>query len=146
MIKKVTHLIKFSQVCIIIKTNYSAILDILEQFFIILTTLTIKINLRLVKASQFLQQFKLDVWYKPGKEQIIFDTLSRLASTNVGCTYYFYSELDALFTYNATLVKIYFNLVSKILTSYDNASIGHASIVKFKPMKILLTTKTYCRL
>lgn len=103
-------------------------------------------NLRLVRASQFLQQFKLDVWYKPGKEQIIFDTFSRLASTNVGCTYYFYSKLDALFTYNATLVKIYFNLVSKILTSYDNASIRHASIVKFKPMKILLTTKLYCRL
>lgn len=38
-------------------------------------------NLRLVRASQYLSQFELDVRYKPGKQHIVPDTLSRLTST-----------------------------------------------------------------
>lgn len=84
-----------------------------------LTTLIMRLNLRLVRASQFLQQFKLDVWHKPGKEDIIPDAVSLLASTNVGCTNPFYSELDALFTYNTTLVEIHPTLISTILAGYE---------------------------
>ena len=77
-------------------------------------------NLRLVRVSQFLQQFNLDVRHKPGKEHIIPDALSRLASTNVGCSDPFHSELDALFTYNATLIEIHPNLISRILAGYED--------------------------
>ena len=79
-----------------------------------------RMNLRLVRASQFLQQFKLDVRHKPVKEHIIPDALSRLASTNVGCSNPFQSELDALFTYNATLIEIHPNLISRILAGYKD--------------------------
>ena len=79
-----------------------------------------RMNLRLVRASQFLQQFKLDVRHKPGKEYIIPDALSRLASTNVGCTDPSYSELNALFTYNTTLIEIHPGLVSRILAGYED--------------------------
>lgn len=79
-----------------------------------------RMNIRLVRASQFLQQFRLDVRHKPGKEHIIPDALSRLASTNVGCSDAFHSELDALFTYNATLIEIYSNLISMILAEYED--------------------------
>lgn len=79
-----------------------------------------RLNLRLVKASQFLQQFKLNVWHPPGKEYIIPDTQRRLASTNVGCADLFYSELDALFTYNTILVEIHLSLISKILVGYED--------------------------
>ena len=78
-----------------------------------------RLNLWLVTASQFLHQFRLDFRHKPNKEHIIPNALSRLASTNVGCTNLFYSELDILFTYNTTLVKIYPTLISKILASYE---------------------------
>lgn len=78
-----------------------------------------RLNLRLVRALQFLQQFKLDVRHKPGKEHIIPDVLSRLASTNVGQTNPSYSELDVLFVYNTTLVEIYPDLLSKILAGYN---------------------------
>ena len=77
-------------------------------------------NLRLVRASQFLQQFKLDVRHKPGKEHISPNPLSRLASANVGCTDPSYFELDALFTYNTTVIKIYLGLVSRILAGYED--------------------------
>lgn len=64
----------------IIFTDYLAATSIVRQ-----TTLnsssTDKMNLRLVRASQYLSQFELDVRYKPGKQHIVPDTLSRLTST-----------------------------------------------------------------
>ena len=77
-----------------------------------------RLNLRLVQASQFLQQFKLNVWHKSGKEHIIPDALSRLASANTRQPNPLHSELDALFTYNTTLVKMHLALVSRILAGY----------------------------
>ena len=78
-----------------------------------------RLNLRFVRASQFLQQFKLDVRHKPGKEYIIPDILSRLASSNIGTTEPSYFELDALFLYNTTLVEIHPTLVSRIIAGYN---------------------------
>ena len=76
-----------------------------------------RLNLRLVRASQFLQQFKLDVRHKPGKEHIVPDALSQLASVNRHLDPQ-RSELDALFTYNTTLVEMHLALVSRILAGY----------------------------
>lgn len=60
----------------IIQTEHSAIIDILQQLSITSTTLTMRLNLGLVQSLQFLQQFKLDIWHKPNKEHIIPDALS----------------------------------------------------------------------
>lgn len=120
MIKKIRHLIESSQARAIIQTNHMIILDIFQQFFITSIILTMRLNLRFVKASQFLQQFKLDVWHKPNKEYIISDSLNHLTSINVGYTNLFYSELDALFIYNITFVKIYPSLISRILAGYKD--------------------------
>lgn len=76
-------------------------------------------NLQLVRASQFLQKFKLDVCHKLGKKNIIPDILSWLASSNIGTAEHFYLEFDALFLYNTTLVKIHPTLVLKIIASYN---------------------------
>ena len=78
-----------------------------------------RLNLKLVWASQSLQQFRLDVRHKSGKEHIIPDALSRLANANSPPTDVQHSELDALFLYNTTLVKIHPTLVSRILASYN---------------------------
>lgn len=77
-----------------------------------------RLNLRLVRASQFLQQFKLDVRHKPEKAHIIPDALSRLASVNVGQADLSYSELDTLFAYSTTLVEIHPELISRIFAGY----------------------------
>lgn len=78
-----------------------------------------RLNLRLVRAFQFLQQFKLEVRHKPGKEHIIPDALSRLASSNRGHADPQYSELNALFTYSTTLVELHPTLISRILAGYE---------------------------
>lgn len=79
-----------------------------------------KMNLHLVRSSQFLQQLKMNVQHKLSKEHIIRDTLSCLASTNVGCVDPSYSELNTLFMYNMTLVKIHPGLVLRILADYED--------------------------
>ncbi len=118
VVKKVRHIIEASKSSVIIQIDHSAILDILQQSSITSTTSTMRLNLRLVRISQFLQQFKLEVRHKPGKEHIIPDVLSRLASSNIGYADLQPSELDALFTYNTTLVKLHPNLISRILAGY----------------------------
>lgn len=56
--------------------------------------------------------------HKPGKEHIIPDALSRLASANDAGHDASYSELDALFVYHRTLVEINPDLVARILKCY----------------------------
>lgn len=77
-----------------------------------------KMNAHLMRASQFLQQFCLVVCHKPGKEHIIPNALSRLASANCAGYNNLYSELDALFTYYTTLVEISLDLATRILDGY----------------------------
>lgn len=117
VVKKVKHIIESSKSSVIIQTDHSAIIDILQQSSITSTISTMRLNLRLVRASQFLQQFKLNVRHKPGKEHIVPDALSRLASTSRHPDPE-HSELDALFTYNTTFVEMHPALVSQILAGY----------------------------
>ena len=81
-----------------------------------------QINVCLVRASQFLQQFRLIIWYKPGKEHILPDALSHLvsANTNLSSQDPAYSELDALFIYNATLIAMNKDLAQRIVESYES--------------------------
>lgn len=74
--------------------------------------------MRLIKVSQFLQQFKLDIRHKPEKQHIIPNALSRLTNTNIGLADSDYLELDTLFMYNITVIEIHPTLVSQILIRY----------------------------
>lgn len=60
------------------------------------------------------------VCHKPGKEHIVPNALSRLASanTNLSLEDLNYLELDALFTYNTTLIDIHPDLVKEIVKGY----------------------------
>ena len=98
VMKKVRHMIESSRDPVVIQTDHSAILDITKQLSITSKSSTVRMNVRLVRASQFLRQFRLAVRHKPGKEHIIPDALSRLPSTNhdaVSTKQTDYSELDA---------------------------------------------------
>ena len=79
-IKKVRHMVESSKLPVVVQTDHSAILDIMRQSSITSTTSTLRLNVRLVRASQFLRQFRLEVRHKAGKEHIVPDALSRLAS------------------------------------------------------------------
>ena len=118
VIKKLRYLVESSHASIIIQTDHAAILDIIQQSSITSTSSAMKMNVRLVKATQFFRQFHLIVRHKPEKEHIILDALSRLASANSSGHDLEYAELDALFVYYTTLVQINPDLVKHILDGY----------------------------
>lgn len=117
-IKKVRHMIQSSKEPTIVQTDHSSIVNIGKQKLITATTSTMRLNVRLVRASQFLSQFRLDIRHKPGKEHIIPDALSRLASANTGSLKDDFNELDALYVYNATLIGISNSFRDQIVKGY----------------------------
>lgn len=102
---------------VIVQTDHSAILDITQQSSITLTSSTMRMNVQLVRASHFFCQFsKLEIRHKPGKEHIIPDAFSRLASAN---TNLLFLDLDALLTYTPTFIDIYLDLIKRIIDGYE---------------------------
>jgi hypothetical protein len=105
-------------------TNHSSLCNISKQSDIATTTSTQKLNLRLVLASEYLSRFNLDVHHKPGKANVILDTLSRLSTgTKEGDrSDDRLGELDVLseaYYYTVTLVKIDPTFKKSIVNSYS---------------------------
>ena len=78
-IRKIRHLVEASERPTIVYTDHAATLGIVKQSSLN-TVSTEKLNLHLIRASEFLQRFRLNVRYKPGKVHFAPDALSRLAS------------------------------------------------------------------
>ena len=84
MIKKIRHLIEIIEVSFtIIYTNHSAAISISKQ--IIFSILNIdKLNLRLIRISQYFSNFNIVLRHKSEKLNIVFNILSRLQNnTNI---------------------------------------------------------------
>lgn len=78
VVRKVRHLIEASEVPpVVIYTDHSAAVQIARQTTLS-TSSTDKLNLRLVRASQYLSGFNLAVRHKAGKSNVVPDALSRL--------------------------------------------------------------------
>ena len=80
----------------IVYTDYAAIVLIAQQTNPTTTTATDKLNLCIIQASKYLQQFNLDVCHKPGKTHIIPNALSCLASHEKMAKSTAKGKLDAL--------------------------------------------------
>ena len=121
-VRKVWHLIESSVSKIVVYTDHSATVDIAKAS--LTTTSTIHLNLRLVRASQYLQQFDLDVRHKPGKLNVILDALSCLASSNKSSLPKHHSELDALhanaYAYTTILVEMNEDFKERIANGYQS--------------------------
>ena len=115
MLKKIKHLIDFSkQRFIIIFTNHDAILNIIKQINMI-TIFIDKLNFRLVRVSDYIQRFDVELRHKSNKQHIVLDVFFRLISFNTDVAFE-KDELDALFT--TTLMKIEKSFRKKLVASY----------------------------
>ena len=81
-----------------------------------------KMNVKLIRASQFLRQFNLNVKYKPEKKHIISDALSRFVNLNfdknISSDHF---ELDALYDiifFIITLIKMKQSFHDKYIYDY----------------------------
>ena len=115
--RKIRHLIEFSKSRVVIYTNHFVTIDIAKQGSLT-TTSTVRLNLRLVRAFQYIQRFELDVRHKPEKRNVIPDALSRLASINNQSEPSGHVELDMLYVYTATLVEINNDFKRRIIKGY----------------------------
>ena len=83
VVKKIRHLIESSQVPpVVVYTDHSAAVPISKQTTLT-TSSTDKLNLRLVRASQYLSSFNLSIRHKAGKSNVVPDALSRLPADTV---------------------------------------------------------------
>ena len=78
MVKKTHHFLHACKAPTIIFTDHAAAVGLSNQTSLVTTTCTDKLNLKLVRASAYLSQFRLRVIYRPGKIHFVPDALSRL--------------------------------------------------------------------
>ena len=76
-IRRLRHLIEASKHPVIVYTDHSATTSIAYQTTLKSSNID-KLNTRLIRASQYLSQFSLDIRHKPGKTHYVPDALSRL--------------------------------------------------------------------
>lgn len=79
-------------------------------------------NIKLIRVFQFSNQFNLNMRYKSSKDYIISNVLSRFASTNVSTLSSDHFELNVLYVYNATLIKMFDNFRNKLIENYSSNS------------------------
>ena len=81
IIKKIRHLIETTEHPTVVYIDHSAIAAIAQQSSLN-TTSVIKLNLRLIRSSEYLQRFKLNIRHIQNKANTISNALSRLVSSN----------------------------------------------------------------
>ena len=133
ILKKIRHMIESSIKIIlyinhdvasmktVIYTNHAITLNIARQSTLT-TSFIDKLNLRLVRASEFFNRFDLDIRHKFDKKHVVFDALSRLSNVNFEAHLKSENELDVLHIYQVIISLIHLNdeFRNKILDDYDN--------------------------
>ncbi|KAL1981340.1 hypothetical protein VTN96DRAFT_2781 [Rasamsonia emersonii] len=84
VLRKIRHLVEAAPCDLlpVIYTDHSATISIAKQSSLTSSS-TDRLNLRLVRASQYIQQFNLLIYHKPGKENVVADALSRLPAADM---------------------------------------------------------------
>jgi hypothetical protein len=128
VIKKIRHLIQSSEKSVIIQIDHVVIMNICKQISITSINSAMRMNLRLVRTSQFLSQFSnLKIRHKSEKYHLILDALSRLQSMNKKDLSDDHVELDELFVdhycYNITLMKLNSEFRKRIIEEYIKNSV-----------------------
>ena len=119
VLSKVRHMAESSPKTIVY-TDHGAALQIAKQTSLT-TSSTAKLNLRLIRASDYMQRFRnLELRHKPGAQHVVPDALSRLRPNNVEADHS-EGELDALWAHAytvSTLVEMSTELKANLLQAY----------------------------
>ena len=117
ILKKIRHIIQSTELLTIIYINYFITIDITRQT-ILLTTLTNRLNLRLIRVSDYIQRFSLTLKYIFNKINIILDILFRLEIINELPTNLKNLELDVLFIVIIIIIKMSNKFRQKLINKY----------------------------
>jgi RNase H-like domain found in reverse transcriptase len=144
VLKKIRHLVEAAEEPPVVWTDHAATVSIAKQTSMS-TTATDRLNLRLIQAAQYIQQFRLKLHYKPGKANTVPDALSRLPSdtepppeTPILDALHIYSD-DAKYAFTAALVELTPEFKASIVNGYTSDS-------KWKSLREDLRSKTTAKL
>ena len=117
--KKIRHLIDFAIKSTIIYTDHEAFLAIVKQTSL-LTSSTNKLNLRLVRASNYIQRFDLIIKHKSDKLHLMSDALSRLSVSSAANTQSKHEKFDEKFDlfFTACLMKMTSEFRKRLIDEY----------------------------
>ena len=121
VLKKIRHLVEAANfdLSTIVYIDHDAALNIAKQISLI-TFFIDKLNLRLMRVSNYIQRFNLNIRHKFEKQHIVFDALSRLVTDNalesILRKSFAEEELDALFI--MSLIKMNADFKQRILNDY----------------------------
>ena len=133
VLKKIRHFIDSFALSIVIYTDHDSTLEIVKQISLTISS-TDKFNFRLVRASNYIQRFNLDIRHKSDKQHIVSDALSRLVSLNDSIKKSFdESELNALFI--TTLIEMKKVFRNRLLKDYTQNSVWKKIIVLLNAQK-----------
>ena len=121
--------------------NYALLVGILKKSNLIIIISINKLNLRLIRAREYLSKFLLLIRHKPGKVNFILNALSRLLTVDnlelrvedaiiAPLTNIKEGELDALFAYNTFIDKIAYN---KVYNEFNKHYTFVATLIKIAP-------------
>ena len=121
-IKKIHHMINESLADIMIWTDHFITIQIMKQMTLI-SSFTDKLNLHLVRASQYCSQFHIDVWYCSDWLNIVSDTLSCLLNKIVNSKNWLLRNMlenidDEIHIYHITVIKMLSDFWDKIKRVY----------------------------
>ena len=136
VVRKIRHMIEASEAPpVVVYTDHSAAVQISRQTTLS-TSSTDKLNLRLVRASQYLSGFNLSIRHKAGKANVVPDALSRLQAdvasqekqavleSLYGNTLvleespYLYEAAQSVPVYHTTLVEMSDDFKKRLLEAY----------------------------
>ena len=116
MLKKIKHLVdSIEQTFTVIFTNHEATLNLTKQINLIIVFID-KLNLRLIKASDYIQRFEIKLRHKSNKQHIVSNAFSRLININIDTTFE-KNELNAFFI--VALVKMKKDFHQKLVVDYN---------------------------
>ena len=130
VLRKIRHLIKSFKFSTIVYIDHEVSVEIVKQTNLS-TSFIDKLNLKLIRASEYIQRFLLNIRHKSKKLHVVFDALSKLFTSDKSSSNDDENEFDVLFTvfmiemnskFKATMIDEYkknfvyvkiFNMLSK---------------------------------
>jgi hypothetical protein len=122
-IRKLRQLVNATEIPTIFYTDHSASASIVRQSSLNTTSIE-KLNLRLIRASQYIQQFNVRVFHRPGGTNTMADALSRLPAADQPFSHAS-SSPDA---FSIDDIEIGINM-----TNVEEAYLPNATIVEMTP-------------
>ena len=90
--------------------------EIVKQITLIILS-TNKLNLQLIRVSNYIQRFDLNIRHKSSKQHIILNIFFRFVNDNINSLNHNNNKLNALFI--VFLIEIKFNFKQQILNNYN---------------------------